>query len=72
MTSKYQIAKEIIEQAGAQASSAGLDASDVHEAMLISLVQSLKASRGADNLRGVLQYEIDSLGSGSVYEIQRR
>lgn len=70
--SKYGLAKELIETLAARAREAGLDPGDVEEAMLISLVQSLKAARGAADVRSILQYEIDSLGSGDVYEIQRR
>ena len=72
MASKYGLAKDAITQLNDAAASAGIDPADAQEAMLISLVQSLKELRGADTLRGVLQYEVDSLGSGGVHEIQRR
>ncbi len=70
--SKYGLARELIEELGRRSRDAGLDPDDVEEALLISLVQSLKARRGSADVRSVLQYEIDSLGSGDVYEIQRR
>lgn len=72
MASKYGLAKDAIAQLNDAAASSGIDAADAQEALLISLVQTLKELRGADNLRGVLQYEVDSLGSGGVHEIQRR
>ena len=71
MTSKYGLANESIEQLNCAAGSANIDSSDVQEAMLVTLVQSLKHARGADYLRSFLQYEIDMLGSGSLHEIPR-
>lgn len=71
MTSKYGIANEIIAEIDSQSELNNLDAADVQEATLVMLVQALKEARGRDYTRGVLQYEIDSLGSGGVYEIAR-
>lgn len=72
MTSKYSIAKDMIEACNSAASDAGIDPGDVKEALLISVIAALKEERDADNLRSLLQYEVDSLGSGGVHEIQRR
>ena len=41
------------------------------EATIVMLVQALKEAKGPDHVRGILQYEMDSLGSGGVYEIAR-
>ena len=70
MTSKYTIARELIDQLHQYADSNGLDKTDVEEATLILLIQALKNSRGSKSMRGLLQYEIDSLGT-SMFEIQR-
>lgn len=70
MTSKYTIARELIDQLHQYADSNGLDKTDVEEATLILLIQALKNSRGRESMRGLLQYEIDSLGT-NVFEIQR-
>ena len=70
MTSKYTIARELIDQLHQYADSNGLDKTDVEEATLILLIQALKNSRGSESMRGWLQYEIDNLGT-SVFEIQR-
>lgn len=70
MISKYSIARTVIDQIQQHATAHGLDAIDVQEATMILLIQALKESRGSDTMRGLLQYEIDSLGSG-VFEIQR-
>jgi len=70
ITSKYTIARELIDQLHQYADSNGLDKTDVEEATLILLIQALKNSRGSESMRGLLQYEIDNLGT-SVFEIQR-
>jgi len=72
MTTKYGLAKDLIEACNAQSDAAGIDPGDAQEALLISLIQTLKALRGPIALKSVLQYEVDSLGSGGVHEIQRR
>ena len=70
MTSKYTIARDLIDRLHQQDDSQGLDQTDVEEAAMILLIQALKNSRGSESIRGLLQYEIDSLGT-SVFEIQR-
>lgn len=70
MTSKYSIARNLIEQLQQHAESHSLDPTDVQEATMILLIQALRESRGSESMRGLLQYEIDSLGA-SVFEIQR-
>jgi hypothetical protein len=69
--SKYGLAKQVILDLESAAQAAGIDTEEAEEALLVSLVQTLKASLGADYVRGTLQYELDSLGSGGVHEIAR-
>lgn len=64
MTSKYALAKTAIEDLTVQADSAGIEPGDAQEALLISLVQALKAEQDPAALRSLLQYELDNLGSG--------
>ena len=71
MTSKYALAKDTLASMGDNAEAVSLDAVDVQEAMIVTLVQTLKETRGPDYVRGLLQYEIDSLGSGGVFEVAR-
>ena len=52
MTSKYTIARELIDQLHQYADSNGLDKTDVEEATLILLIQALKNSRGSESMRG--------------------
>ena len=71
MTTKYGLAKELIAILDKRARDEALNTEDAEEALLVSIIQSLKGHKGVEYLRGILQYEIDSLGSGGVYEIQR-
>ena len=72
MISKYGLANETLEALKAASAENNIAEDDAQEALLITIIQSLKELRGAENLRGILQYEVDSLGSGGVHEIQRR
>ena len=69
--SKYSLAKELIAELSGKAEQSSVDPDEAHEALLISLVQQMKDDRGVDYIRSILQYEIDSLGSGGTFEIQR-
>ncbi len=69
--SKYALAKETITSLVTSASAQGIDAVEAQEALVVSLVQALKEHNGADNVRSLLQYEIDNLGSGNVYDVPR-
>ena len=71
MATKYGIANELIAEIQARAGQGSLDPADVQEATLVMLVQALKETKGAAYTRSFLQYEMDSLGSGGVYEIAR-
>lgn len=69
--SKYGLAKRVIRDLDGQASTMSIDCMDAQEALLVSLVQTLKEGKGSEHIRGILRYELDSLGSGGMYEIQR-
>jgi len=71
MTSKYSLAKEGIADITKRAMDVSIDPAEAQEALIVSLVQTLKETNGADYVRGVLQYEVECLGSGGVFEIQR-
>ena len=72
LATKYSIAKEVLEQVAAQAQSEGVAEDEVQEALMILIIQNLAKVRDAGNVKSLLQYEMDSLSSGGVYEIQRR
>jgi len=71
MASKYALANELITAADAAARAHTLDSAEVYEATLVMLVQALKTAKDPLYVRGILQYEIDNLGSSGVYEIAR-
>ena len=68
--SKYGLAKQVILDLESAAQAAGIDTEEAEEALLVSLVQALKASMGADYVRGTLQYELDSLGTVSYTHLR--
>jgi hypothetical protein len=71
MTSKYTIANTLADDLAASATVEALPLGEVQGATLVTLIQALKATTSVQSLRGLLQYEIDSLGSGDVYEVVR-
>jgi len=71
MATKYGIANELIAQVEPMSRDNNIDPADAYEATIVMLVQAMKEAKGPDYVRGVLQYEMDSLGSGGVYEIAR-
>lgn len=70
--SKYSIAKASIERTACEANKASIDRDDAVEALLTLCIQDMKAQRGSDYTRNYLSYELDSVGSGGVFEIQKR
>ncbi|MFK7912461.1 MAG: hypothetical protein AB8B93_00990 [Pseudomonadales bacterium] len=70
--SKYSIAKELIATTTDSASQAGIDRDDAIEALMTLCIQDMKEQRGSDYTKSYLRYELDSVGSGGVYEIQKR
>ena len=56
--SKYSLAKDVLEQLAGTSSAEGVDVADAQEALLITLIQAMKETRGSDYLKGLLQYEV--------------
>jgi hypothetical protein len=71
MSSKYALAKQVNDELVQQAQAAAIDVADVQQATLVLLVQALKSSLPIPALKSFLQYEIDNLGSGNVFEVPR-
>ena len=69
--SKYALAKAALAQLSEAAAAHNVEEGDAQVALLIEVIQSLRTQPSVQDLRGLLQYEIDSLGSGGVHEIQR-
>ena len=69
--SKYTLAADTIQHLAKRASPLAIDSVDAQEALLFSLIQTLREENGSKYVKDILQYEIDSLGSSDLYEIQR-
>jgi hypothetical protein len=70
--SKYAIAQDMIDQATAAAESGGVDETDVLEAMLVLAIQKVAKSRGGEQTKNFLEYEMSSIRAGGVVDVQRR
>ena len=70
--SKYALAKTQLEQTLDEATNQGLSQGDVVEALIVLAIQESIKLRGADDTRSYLEYEVSSISSGGVHEIQRR
>ncbi|MEM7097312.1 MAG: hypothetical protein AAF541_03560 [Pseudomonadota bacterium] len=71
MATKYGLAKAAIEALQREADVEQLDPADVQEALMVTLIQAMKDSRGSGWLKQFLQYEVDMLGSGGVHDVPR-
>jgi len=70
--SKYALAKTQIANLLDEATIQGLRHGDVIEALIVQAIQESIQLRGAEDTRSYLEYEVSSISSGGVHEIQRR
>jgi len=71
MTSKYSLAKAAMRQLVDSAESAGIEPDDAYEALLISIIHDFKERKATQNLRSLLQYEVDNLGGTGAVDLPR-
>ncbi len=69
--SAYSIAREQTDAALTAAADAGIDAETVLRALLGTVVERYREARGADDLRAVLQYQLDNCRGDEDYEFMR-
>jgi len=69
--SAYSIAREHVDAAVAQAGSAGVDADDLLRAMLATLAERYRDLKGPDDLRAVLQFQLDNAQGDEDYMFMR-
>jgi hypothetical protein len=69
--SAYSIAREHIETALADAGEAGIDADTLLRALLAILAERYRDLKGADDLRAVLQYQLDNAQGDEDYMFMR-
>ena len=70
--SKYAIAKRLIGTIVGEADTEAMDRHDVVEALMTLCIQDMLQHKGPDYTRDYLRYELDSVGAGGVFEIQKR
>lgn len=58
--SAYSIARQHMDAAQAEAAEAGVDIDTLLRAMLATLAERYRDARGPDDLRAVLQYQLDN------------
>ena len=69
--SAYSIAKQHIEGALSAASESGVDTEMVLRALLATLVERYRELKGVDDLKAVLQYQMDNARGDEDHEFMR-
>lgn len=69
--SAYTIAREHVDAAVTQAEAAGVDAEGLLRAMLATLAERYRDLRGSDDLRAVLQFQLDNAQGDEDYMFMR-
>jgi len=69
--SAYTIAREHVDAALGQAESAGVDADGLLRAMLATLAERYRDLKGADDLRAVLQFQLENAEGDEDYMFMR-
>jgi hypothetical protein len=69
--SAYSIARQHVDEALAAAAGSGIDADTLLRALLATLAERYREVRGADDLRAVLQYQLDNAQGDEDYMFMR-
>lgn len=69
--SAYSIAKQHIDGALGAASETGIDTEVVLRALLATLVERYRELKGVDDLKAILQYQLDNARGDEDYEFMR-
>lgn len=69
--SAYTIAREHLAAAESQAEAAGVDAETLMRAVLATLAERYRELKGADDLRAILQYQLDNAQGDEDYMFMR-
>lgn len=70
--SKHAYAKQVLEEHQRGCHALGLDPDEGLEALLTWCIQKMQSQRGGNFARDYVQYELSALGSGSLYDVQKR
>lgn len=69
--SAYTIAREAVEKALAEAAEGGFDPDTVLRALLATVAERYREQKGPDDLRAVLQYQLDNAQGDEDYMFMR-
>lgn len=69
--SAYSIAKQHVEGALSAAAEAGVDPEMALRALLATLVERYRELKGVDDLKAILQYQLDNVRGDEDYEFMR-
>jgi len=70
--SKHSIAKEALAALAVRCEEESIDYAETLEALTTWCVRDLTSMRGPQYSRDYVRYELDSIGFGGLFEIQRR
>lgn len=69
--SAYSVAREAVNDALSKSQAEGVDTETLLRALLGTIAEQYRDLNGADDLRRVLQYELDNAGGDVDYEFMR-
>lgn len=70
--SKHALAKQVLQILEADCAAHTVDRDEGVEALLTLCIQDMQLQRGSNFARDYLQFELGSLGSGGLYDVQKR
>ena len=69
--SKHSIAKQALSKLKVDCEEESIEVNEAVEALLTWCIEEMKSAHGADYTREYVQYELDCIGAGGTFEIQR-
>ncbi len=70
--SKHALAKLMLQTLETECAAETVDRDEGVEALLTACILDMQSHRGSSFARDYLQYELSSLGSGDMYDVQKR
>ena len=70
--SKHALAKMMLQTLEEVCATENVDRDEGVEALLTRCIQDMQDQRGSNFARDYLQFELSSLGSGGLYDVQKR
>lgn len=70
--SKHELAKQALHRLREESLAMSINPDEAVEALLTWCIEDMKTLRGPDHARSYVEYELSCIGSGGVFEIQKR